>query len=57
MRLSTENSYISRLYFSNWGTETDPDAKYHNGNSDPRGYGRHIIKRFIAVNTTNLKNI
>lgn len=25
----------------NWGTETDPDAKYHNGNSDPRGYG-HI---------------
>lgn len=25
----------------NWGTETDPDQKYHNGNSDPRGYG-HI---------------
>ncbi|XP_014610653.1 PREDICTED: lactoylglutathione lyase [Polistes canadensis] len=25
----------------NWGTEMDPDAKYHNGNSDPRGYG-HI---------------
>ncbi|XP_068901655.1 lactoylglutathione lyase [Tenebrio molitor] len=25
----------------NWGTENDPDCKYHNGNSDPRGYG-HI---------------
>ena len=24
----------------NWGTETDPDFQgYHNGNSDPRGYG------------------
>jgi len=26
----------------NWGTESDPNfAGYHNGNSDPRGYG-HI---------------
>lgn len=25
----------------NWGTESDPDQHYHNGNTDPRGYG-HI---------------
>lgn len=25
----------------NWGTENDPDAHYHNGNSEPQGYG-HI---------------
>jgi len=24
---------------SNWGTESDPDFKYHTGNTDPRGYG------------------
>lgn len=26
---------------SNWGTESNPDQKYHDGNSDPRGFG-HI---------------
>ena len=27
------------LPFSNWGTENDPEQNYHNGNTDPRGFG------------------
>lgn len=24
---------------SNWGTEDGPEVKYHNGNSEPKGFG------------------
>ncbi|CAR21273.1 lactoylglutathione lyase GLO1 [Lachancea thermotolerans CBS 6340] len=27
----------------NWGTESDPDFQYHNGNSEPQGYGHICI--------------
>lgn len=27
-------------FCSNWGTENDPEQSYHNGNSDPRGFGK-----------------
>lgn len=27
----------------NWGTESDPDFKYHNGNEQPQGYGHICI--------------
>ncbi|XP_012175731.1 lactoylglutathione lyase isoform X3 [Bombus affinis] len=48
----------------NWGTETDPDPKYHNGNTEPRGFG-HIgitvpdvekaCKRFEMLNVEFVK--
>ena len=30
---------ITFLASSNWGTENDPEQKYHNGNTDLRGFG------------------
>lgn len=33
--------YFTFYFSSNWGTESDPEFKgYHNGNSDPRGFGK-----------------
>jgi hypothetical protein len=37
------------LSCSNWGTETDPEFKgYHNGNSDPRGFGNFLSTLFFV---------
>lgn len=27
-------------YFSNWGTENDENYKPHNGNTEPKGFGK-----------------
>jgi hypothetical protein len=38
----TNNFKVAYIYFSfhsNWGSESDPELKYHTGNSEPRGYG------------------
>ncbi|XP_029056651.1 lactoylglutathione lyase [Osmia lignaria lignaria] len=50
----------------NWGTETDPDTKFHNGNSNPQGFG-HIgiavpdiekaCERFERLNVTFVKKL
>ncbi|KAJ6937682.1 hypothetical protein NC652_012093 [Populus alba x Populus x berolinensis] len=29
----------SSIKIFNWGTESYPEFKYHNGNSEPRGFG------------------
>jgi len=28
------------IIYSNWGTEKEEGEPYHNGNSDPRGFGK-----------------
>ncbi|RKF81137.1 Lactoylglutathione lyase [Golovinomyces cichoracearum] len=33
----------------NYGTEADPDFKYHNGNDDPKGYGHICIRTAIFL--------
>ena len=33
------NEWFAFLKSSNWGTEDDPNCQYHNGNSDPIGFG------------------
>ena len=46
--ISNKCSYV----FSNWGTENDDNAKYHNGNSDPRGFGKimpAVRRLFVAL--------
>lgn len=41
------------LFYSNWGTEKD-DSQYHNGNSDPRGFGNSL---FISHYDIDLKEV
>lgn len=36
--------YVEIVFFnpySNWGTEKEEGEPYHNGNSDPRGFGKN----------------
>lgn len=35
--------YVIITSYSNWGTENDENQSYHNGNSDPRGFGRSLV--------------
>jgi len=35
----------------NWGTESDPNFKTHNGNEEPKGYGKYT---FLLVRLVRL---
>lgn len=37
-------------HFSNWGTENDGNYKPHNGNTEPKGFGKCAINFFSPIN-------
>ena len=39
----------SFLSVSNWGSESDESQSYHNGNSDPRGFGNNALQFLIFI--------
>lgn len=42
------------LVNSNWGSETDDSQSYHNGNSDPRGFGEFLYLHVVFYVQTRL---
>ncbi|NWT48492.1 LGUL lyase, partial [Chroicocephalus maculipennis] len=41
----------------NWGTENDENQSYHNGNSDPRGFGRSLVLCLQFLNFGKMKGL